>query len=39
MSACPKSNWPWVKTMLHSVYDQPDDYVAGPYTLEFQRDM
>ena len=24
MSACPKSSWPWVKTMLHSVYDQPD---------------
>jgi len=24
MSACPKSSWPWVKTMLHSVYDQVD---------------
>ncbi len=24
MSACPKSAWPAVKTMLHSVYDQPD---------------
>ena len=24
MSTCPKSSWPWVKTMLHSVYDQPD---------------
>jgi hypothetical protein len=24
MSACPKASWPWVKTMLHSVYDQPD---------------
>lgn len=24
MSATPKSSWPWVKTMLHSVYDQPD---------------
>ena len=23
MSTCPKSSWPWVKTMLHSVYDQP----------------
>ncbi|MBB5471353.1 IS256 family transposase [Cellulomonas hominis] len=24
MSTCPKSSWPWVKTLLHSVYDQPD---------------
>jgi putative transposase len=24
MSLCPKSAWPAVKTMLHSVYDQPD---------------
>jgi len=24
MSATPKAPWPWVKTMLHSVYDQPD---------------
>ena len=24
MSACPKSSWPAVKAMLHSVYDQPD---------------
>jgi putative transposase len=24
MSATPKASWPWVKTMLHSVYDQPD---------------
>jgi putative transposase len=24
MTTCPKSSWPWVKTMLHSVYDQPD---------------
>jgi putative transposase len=24
MSVCPKSAWPAVKTMLHSVYDQPD---------------
>lgn len=24
MSATPKSSWPWVKTLLHSVYDQPD---------------
>src|ERR671910_202469 len=24
MSVCPKSMWPAVKAMLHSVYDQPD---------------
>ena len=24
MSTVPKSPWPWVKTLLHSVYDQPD---------------
>ncbi|NYI40517.1 transposase-like protein [Demequina lutea] len=24
MSVTPKSGWPWVKTVLHSVYDQPD---------------
>ena len=24
MSVCPKSSWPWVKTLLHSVYDQVD---------------
>lgn len=42
MSVCPKSSWPAVKAMLHSVYDQPDaasvhaqfdkliDSVAGP---------
>ena len=24
MSVCPKSAWPAVRTMLHSVYDQPD---------------
>ena len=41
MSICPKSMWPAVKAMLHSVYDQPDatavhaqfdrliDYVSG----------
>ncbi len=23
MSATPKASWPWVKTLLHSVYDQP----------------
>jgi putative transposase len=24
MSATPKSSWPWVKALLHSVYDQPN---------------
>jgi putative transposase len=24
MSTTPKASWPWVKTLLHSVYDQPD---------------
>jgi putative transposase len=24
MSATPKTSWPWVRTLLHSVYDQPD---------------
>ncbi len=32
MSATPKSSWPWVKTLLHSVYDQPDrDAVNAQY--------
>ena len=24
MTVTPKTSWPWVKTLLHSVYDQPD---------------
>lgn len=24
MSATPKTSWPWVKALLHSIYDQPD---------------
>ncbi len=24
MAAYPKSSWPWVRALLHSVYDQPD---------------
>ncbi|MEJ7689457.1 MAG: IS256 family transposase [Nocardioidaceae bacterium] len=24
MSITPKASWPWVKAMLHSIYDQPD---------------
>ncbi len=32
MSTCPKASWPWVKTLLHSVYDQPDTKsVAAQY--------
>ena len=32
MSVCPKASWPWVRTMLHSVYDQPDaKSVAAQY--------
>jgi putative transposase len=32
MSITPKSSWPWVKTLLHSVYDQPDrDAVNAQY--------
>ena len=32
MSICPKVSWPWVRTMLHSVYDQPDaKSVAAQY--------
>ena len=32
MSICPKSMWPVVKAMLHSVYDQPD---AAAVTAQF----
>jgi putative transposase len=32
MSVTPKASWPWVKTLLHSVYDQPDrDAVNAQY--------
>jgi putative transposase len=32
MSATPKSSWPWVRALLHSVYDQPDrDAVHAQY--------
>ncbi|MGP9605096.1 IS256 family transposase [Brachybacterium sp. AOP42-E1-35] len=34
MSICPKSMWPAVKAMLHSVYDQPD---AAAVTAQFDR--
>ena len=32
MAVTPKSSWPWVRTLLHSVYDQPDaESVAAQY--------
>jgi len=34
MSTVPKSSWPWVKTLLHSVYDQPD---TGSVHAQFDR--
>ena len=34
MSATPKSSWPWVKALLHSVYDQPD---KGAVNDQFDR--
>ncbi len=34
MSVCPKSLWPAVKAMLHSVYDQPD---AAEVNAQFDR--
>ena len=29
MAITPKSSWPWVKTLLHSVFDQPDAESVG----------
>jgi putative transposase len=34
MTTCPKASWPWVKTLLHSVYDQPD---ATSVHAQFER--
>jgi putative transposase len=34
MAATPKSSWPWVRTLLHSVYDQPD---AASVHAQFDR--
>jgi Transposase, Mutator family len=32
MAVTPKSSWPWVRTLLHSVYDQPDaQSIAAQY--------
>ena len=34
MAVTPKSSWPWVKALLHSVYDQPD---AASVHAQFDR--
>jgi putative transposase len=34
MSTTPKSSWPWVRALLHSVYDQPD---AAAVHAQFDR--
>ncbi len=34
MAATPKSIWPWVRALLHSVYDQPD---AASVQAQFDR--
>ena len=34
MRTVPKSSWPWVKTLLHAVYDQPD---TGSVHAQFDR--
>src|SRR5436190_23916796 len=32
MAVTPKASWPWVRTLLHSVFDQPDaESVAAQY--------
>ena len=32
MGITPKTSWPWVRTLLHSIYDQPDaDSVVAQY--------
>ena len=34
MSVCPKTSWPWVRTLLHSVFDQAD---AESVTTQYNR--
>ena len=34
MAACPEERWPWVRALLHSVYDQPD---AASVHAQFDR--
>src|ERR1700748_2867803 len=31
MAVTPKSSWPWVRTLLHSVYDQPEPQSVGTH--------
>ncbi len=33
MAATPKPSWPWVRTLLHSIYDQPIGCVVGSAAL------
>jgi putative transposase len=38
MAVTPKSSWPWMRTLLHPVYDQPDaDSVARDMTASSMR--
>ncbi len=34
MTVTPKSSWPWVRTLLHSIFDQPD---AGSVVAQYER--
>jgi putative transposase len=34
VSVTPKSSWPWVRTLLHSIFDQPD---AEPVVAQYDR--
>ncbi len=34
MAVTPKASWPWVRALLHSVYDQPD---AASVSAQFDR--
>jgi putative transposase len=34
MAGTPKASWPWVRALLHSVYDQPD---AASVHAQFDR--
>ena len=38
MAVTPKASWPWVRTLLHSVFDQPDaESVAAQYDRDRRR--
>ena len=34
MATCPKTSWPWVRALVHSIYDQPD---AASVAAQFER--